>query len=178
MSISPATWPKALRWNRALLLIALLGGVIVSPLAAELAERMLLERGPFREKGLPFGAHDLSLYYRGLYSIGERELEIYFIPQPAGGSFDGWEATACGEGVLQRAEAGQDRFYYRPFSSPTREDGALLLRAAQGESEIAADVCRLLRLFSRRFSYFLGTTPDWYLPPFPAVIEVPATQAP
>ena len=158
MSISPATWPKALPSSRLVLLLLTLA--LSQTLAGQQAQRLILDRGPLVEHGLPFLVDDTTPCYRGEYLLDGVRIEIFYLRGEAVGA--DWEAAPCAGDVSVRTFSGYGTVYARPLG-----EGQLLFSIPGG-----VDPCGTTAAFERRFSYFLGTTPDWYLPPFPAVVEL------
>ena len=165
MWISPATWRKALRWNRLVLAVVLL--LAAAPWSASAQEppgKMILLRGPVSEQGLPFMPRDVSLFFRGEYEYAGSRIDVYFMQRPLTEAQE-WRTGSCAVSVRVLDYVPLGKFYYRPFG----QSSTLLFR-----TEGDVDVCTLIPAFERRFSYFLGTTPKWLLPPFPAVVELSA----
>ncbi len=159
------------RPGRSLILIVLSGLLytlllipVSSPLQAEnnaSGALLILQKGPYRETGLPFFPRDLTPYFKAEYSLREDKFEVYFLEDDLD-ELKSWDLADC---TVKAGELSVDgsRYYYRPFGN----GGCLIYRAEAG-----FDLCSLIPAFERRFNYFMGTTPEWLLPPFPAIVEL------
>ncbi len=122
---------------------------------------LILQRGPYRETGLPFSPQDLTSYFKAEYSYRDDHFDVYYLEEDME-DLKSWDSADCSvqANVLTVEE---NSYFYRPFN----KGGSLVYRCEAG-----FDLCSLIPAFERRFTYFLGTTPDWLLPPFPAIVEL------
>ena len=131
--------------------------------ARETPDYLVLLKGPYLEQGLPFFPRDLSIYFRSVYSFGNEQFEVIYLDrvlEEAGN----WPQGECSVPVKVFTFHGTE-YLYRAFGR-----NKSLLYAVGGEG--SDYICSLIPAFERRFAYFLGTTPEWLLPPFPAIVEL------
>jgi len=131
---------------------------------------MVLLKGPYQEHGLPFLPRDISPHYWGEYLFRESRITFFYLQRSLSDELD-WRDGGCAfeVGVLEDHRLGT--VYYLPF----REGESIAVLVPE---EADPDMCAVLSSFQRRFSYFLNTSRQWILPPFPGVVEISSSQAP
>ncbi len=160
----------SLRLSRVLLGCLLLVAVPGSLVSQETSDTMVLLKGPYQEQGLPFLPRDISTNFRGEYLYKATTVSFFFLQRPLADEAD-WQNGGCTfeTRVLRDPQLGM--VYYLPF-----RDGESI--AAIVPEKTGLDICALLDSFRRRFSYFLNTSRQWILPPFPGVVEISSSQSP
>ncbi len=131
---------------------------------------MVLLKGPYQEQGLPFLPRDISPYFRGEYLYRETRITFFYLQRPLAAELE-WQDGGCSfeAGVMNHPQLGM--IHYMPF-----RNGESLVTLVPAEADL--EMCAVLRSFQRRFLYFLNTSRQWILPPFPGVVEISSSQAP
>ena len=127
-------------------------------------KRAVLDSGPVREKGLLFLPINVIDHYRGVYTIDESRITVFYTEYEME-PFQSWTDYPCSSRSLLLVEQN-DRF--STLFLVHRESWQLFVQFPAGFS----GECEFIDAFVRRFLYFKQVNKTDGVPPFPAILAL------
>ena len=149
--------------RRIIFVAAVLGVVAVAAGNAQ-QNRIVLDSGPTRGRGLLFLPVNVIEYYTGTYVIGEQTITVYATEHPIV-VYPSWRDYGCrGNAALLVEEDDETVLVYL-------EDGRKW-RVFIDMPKDYTDSCLFVDTFLKRFIYFQQVRESPVVPPFPAILEL------